>query len=49
MKLKLYIAQSKLRDYITKEYGIRCKDYEEGCHCCLIWKQFYDLIDNLKL
>lgn len=23
--------------FVTEQFGERCPDYEEGCHCCKLW------------
>lgn len=36
-------AMKKTREWITKEYGPRCKVLAHGCHCCDMWF-LYDTI-----
>ena len=36
-------AMEKTAEWITKEYGARCKVLAHGCHCCDMWK-LYDVL-----
>ena len=34
---------SILSDWITRNYGERCKDYDKTCHCCKAWDYYAKL------
>ena len=36
-----------IKGFITKMYGKRCKEYEEGCPTCDEWKLFDEYINKL--
>ena len=36
--------EKAVEDFITKMYGKRCKEYEEGCPTCDEWKLFDEYI-----
>ncbi len=29
--------------YVTRIYGSRCPDYDDGCHCCIAWAEHDEL------
>ena len=32
-----------LAEWITRNYGERCKDYDKNCHCCKAWDYYAKL------
>lgn len=35
----------RLRKFISKNYGERCKDFDKDCPCCRVWVR-YDLLEE---
>lgn len=38
-----------LFNWMKKNYGTRCKDFEKGCACCVAWKLYDRLIQKRSL
>ncbi|MDD5616906.1 MAG: hypothetical protein PHH85_11985 [Candidatus Methanoperedens sp.] len=32
--------EERVKEYMIKNWGSRCPDYEENCACCKAWKYF---------
>jgi len=32
--------KERVKEYMIKNWGTRCPDYEENCACCKAWKYF---------
>ena len=32
--------KERVKEYMVKNWGTRCPDYEENCACCKAWKYF---------
>ena len=39
----------KLKRWITKNYGKKCKIFNPCCPCCIMWRLFDDLQELLEL
>ena len=39
--------EERVKEYMVKNWGARCPDYEENCPCCKAWK-YYDYLFKIE-
>lgn len=52
-RLEAYFAEADafmmaFEAFVTKNYGARCRDVEDGCPCCRMWRWFDEIGEYVK-